>query len=313
METRRLEYFLRIVDAGSISGAARDVGLSQPALSQQLAILEAEMKAPLVHRSRHGATPTAAGQQLYRRARILLRQLDDIREIVRESRETIAGNVAVGFPTSVATAVSLPFVRAMVSQYPQIRLRMVEGYSGMLTERMRAGHLDMALLFHEAPVPGLRSEPLWREELLLVGHGQWRAPAQVTLSDLTGFPLMLPTADNSARQAFDASLARSGLAVTPVCEIDSIVTLKNAVVQGIGYTILPWTAVAAEVGAGRMSVSRVRDGATFRVVSLSTLEAAHPTPALQRTGDLIRALADAASRSAGNIGVTSLREARRRG
>ena len=306
METKRLEYFLRTVETGTISSAARELGMSQPALSQQLAILENEMKAELLVRTRNGSTPTPAGQQLYRRARVLLRQLDDARSAVLEAREVLAGSVTVGFPTSVATAISLPFVRTMTTQYPQIQLKLIEGYSAMLTELMQAGHLDLALLFQQGPLPGVRVEPLWREELLLVGPADTAAPGHVTLEELRDFPLLLPSKANSGRIAIDQSLESGRTAVTPLCEIDSIVTLKKAVASGVGYTILPWTAVSEEVEAGSLTVSTLAGGTVYRVVSLCILRNAHFSLAMRKTVDLIRDLAASANRRANNVGIVSL-------
>lgn len=306
METKRFEYFLRTVETGTISSAARELGMSQPALSQQLAILENEMKAELLFRSPNGSRPTPAGEQLYRRARVLLRQLDEARAAVMEAREVLAGAVTVGFPTSVATAISLPFVRTMTTQYPQIQLKLVEGYSAMLTEMMQAGHLDLALLFQNEPLAGVKVEPLWREELLLVGPAETAAPRNVTLEELGDFPLLLPSKANSGRIAVDQSLAMNRLTLAPLCEIDSIVTLKKAVASGVGYTILPWTAVSEEVEAGQLSVSNLAGGTVYRVVSLCILRNAPFSLAMRKTVDLIRDLATSSNRRASNVGIVSL-------
>src|SRR6187402_1836030 len=82
MDTRRLRYFVQIVDSGSITRAAAVSGVAQPALSQQLAILENDLMVRLLERSVSGVTPTAAGRILYARAQAILRQFDDLREAV---------------------------------------------------------------------------------------------------------------------------------------------------------------------------------------------------------------------------------------
>ena len=76
MNIRRLRYFLKIIDVGSLTGAAEVLHIAQPALSQQLSTLEAEFKQRLVIRSKQGVTPTTAGLVLYRHAQTILRQLD---------------------------------------------------------------------------------------------------------------------------------------------------------------------------------------------------------------------------------------------
>ena len=79
MDSRRLRYFIQIVDSGSITRAAAVTGVAQPALSQQVAVLEHELKVKLLDRSVAGVTPTSAGRILYARAQTILRQYEDLR------------------------------------------------------------------------------------------------------------------------------------------------------------------------------------------------------------------------------------------
>jgi DNA-binding transcriptional LysR family regulator len=87
MELRQLRYFVRIVDLGSLSKAAADLFVAQPALSKQIAALEAELKATLLVRSPRGVTPTEAGQAFYRQAQSVLRQLGRIPDEVRSVQD----------------------------------------------------------------------------------------------------------------------------------------------------------------------------------------------------------------------------------
>ena len=169
METRRLEYFVRIVDAGSISRAAQDLGLAQPALSQQLAIIEQDVKATLLHRSRQGVAPTAAGRQFYRQARVILRQVEEARALVRAAEESLAGTVSVGFPNGAAAILCLPLIERLTAGHPQIDLQIVEGYSANLTDMTGRGQLDIAVLYQDSAPPGMDAISLWEEDLLLIG------------------------------------------------------------------------------------------------------------------------------------------------
>src|SRR5690349_22274662 len=98
MDSRRLRYFVQIDDGGSITRAAAVSGGAQPALSQQLAILENELKVKLLERSVSGVTPTSAGRILYARAQSLLRQFDDLREAVHREVQPLSGTVLLGMP-----------------------------------------------------------------------------------------------------------------------------------------------------------------------------------------------------------------------
>ncbi len=82
MDTRKLAYFVQIVDSGSITKAAAALHVAQPALSQQVSALENELKQRLLIRSKQGVKPTAAGHTLYRHAQSILRLVDQARQDV---------------------------------------------------------------------------------------------------------------------------------------------------------------------------------------------------------------------------------------
>src|SRR5580704_16071774 len=96
MQFRQLRYFVSIVEAGSFSRAATVVHVAQPALSQQVADLEARLAVELLHRSARGIQPTAAGAILYKEAKVLLQQLDQIPAIVRSTSGEVEGAVNLG-------------------------------------------------------------------------------------------------------------------------------------------------------------------------------------------------------------------------
>src|SRR4051812_9585845 len=111
VDFRKLRNFVKVVDAGSLSRAAGLLRTAQPALSQQLAALEAHFKQKLLIRSNHGIAPTEAGRALYRHAQILLRQLAQTEADVVRASSTVAGRVSIGLATYGATgALPLPLL-----------------------------------------------------------------------------------------------------------------------------------------------------------------------------------------------------------
>lgn len=303
METRRLEYFVRIVDAGSISRAAQDLGLAQPALSQQLAILEQDVKARLLHRSRQGVTPTAAGRQFYRQAQIILRQVAEARSLVTAAEESLAGTVSVGFPNSAAAILCLPLIARLNTEHPQIELQITEGYSAVLTDMAQKGQLDIAVLYQETPPPGMATTGLWIEDLLLVSPPGAALGNRVPLETVARVPMIVPSPANSTRIALDKCLGERGLSANVTLQADSLVTLKKAVHQGMGHTILPWPAVAEEVEKGLLTVASFNDATLHRTVALCTPDAVPPSPARDRVAATIRAIAADALATGRNLGM----------
>src|SRR6478672_1410421 len=96
VDTRRLESFVKIVDVGSITKAADILHIAQPALSQQVSALEAQLRCKLLTRSKQGVVPTAAGRALYQHAHVILRQVDLATAAVAVSGRAPAGRVTVG-------------------------------------------------------------------------------------------------------------------------------------------------------------------------------------------------------------------------
>lgn len=97
MNFRRLKYFVKIVDIGSLTQAAEVLHIAQPALSQQVATLEGELDQQLLIRTKRGVTPTEAGKVLYAHARTILRQCEQAQLAVNNVGQTTGGQVSIGF------------------------------------------------------------------------------------------------------------------------------------------------------------------------------------------------------------------------
>lgn len=248
METRRLANFIAIVDCGSLTRAAERMHIAQPALSQQLAGLEAAYGKQLVLRSRQGITVTPAGRALYRNAQTMLRQLRQLESDVKSAGDYISGHVSVGLPVSCASIMTMPLLQHVRGRYPHILLQISENLSGLLGELILNNRLDMALLYGTHGSEGLTRTPLLIERLCLVSH-EALAPstnrgATVPVSALADVPLVLPSHSNGLRALVDAAFSRHGLKPMIVAEIDSLPSLRASAELGLAATILPRSAAS---------------------------------------------------------------------
>src|SRR5690606_36587690 len=126
MELRQLRYFIRIVELGSVSRAAKDLYIAQPALSAQISKLEDELGVKVLSRSVRGVTMTQAGESLYLHSQAVLRQIERLRHDVVNVGSRPAGPVSIGVPTSAANVLAGPLISAVQDRYPDIQLRIVE-------------------------------------------------------------------------------------------------------------------------------------------------------------------------------------------
>ncbi|WP_295523261.1 LysR substrate-binding domain-containing protein [uncultured Pseudacidovorax sp.] len=276
MELRQLRHFIAVSEAGSLLKASARVHVAQPALGQQIAALEAELGAPLFVRSSRGMTLTPAGTVFLEHARVVLADAERARLAVRESLDVPQGEVAIGLPTTVALVATLPILRACRERLPQVRLKLVEGYSGFVREWLLSGRLDLALLYGDAQEPGLAKRPLLDDRLVLVtGLAQGRVPRRIGLASLARWPLVLPGREHGLRRLIDEACAPAGVQLDVVAEIESLGSVKRAVEEGIGSTILAAGAVAEEVAAGRLRTVAI-DGPGMRRRVVRVLGTARP-------------------------------------
>ena len=250
MDLRQLKYFVQIVESGSLAKASRQLYVAQPALSQHVAKLEAEVGKPLLIRTAKGVVPTENGAALHHHARFMLRQLDQALSIARQEPGTVHGMVSVGLAATTVCAVGVPLVRRIREKFPGIVLNVVEGMSGHLTQMMRLGQLDLSILFSRDAVPDLPAEALVEEELfvMLPASSDLIAPRRIKLScaETAELPLILPTGIHGLRRRISAEFEQRNLTTRVVAEIDSLSLLMTCVRDGMGATIKPMSAALLE-------------------------------------------------------------------
>ena len=264
MNIRRLRYFLKIIDVGSLTRAAEVLHIAQPALSQQLSTLEEEFKQRLVVRSKQGVTPTAAGLVLYRHAQTILRQLDLARSDVSSAGLNLSGSVSIGLaPGTAASALALPLLKAVRASYPDIVLYINENFGTTLSELIMNGRMDMAVLYGFKSLPGLDYIPLQDEQMYLLSpdgshDGDEDGPqADIPLSQIYDLDLLLPRSYNVVRKLVDAAFTRAQRTPRVVAEIESLATLSAAVLAGVGSTILPGSTAHALAASGHVCMRRI--------------------------------------------------------
>ena len=255
MDLKQLTYFLTVVDAGGFSRAAIVLNMAQPSLSRQIALLEQEFGQRLLIRTGRGVTLTEAGLLLADRARGLLTAARQMATELRDHNQSPTGRVTIGIPPRLAYLFGAALVTRFRALFPNAVLTLIEGLSVSLRELLASGRLDMALLFDSPRTNQVELRELWREPLLLIGPPGTRLPAQTRIVDLANFLLVLPSAPNAIREQVDAALALSKLDLNIAAEVGAVQTTLALVSAGVGYTILPETALAIATQAQSLSRS----------------------------------------------------------
>jgi LysR family nitrogen assimilation transcriptional regulator len=273
MELRQLRYFVAIVDHGSLSRAALVLHVAQPALTQQLRQLEGELGVQLLHRSAQGVLSTDAGKIFYEHALAILKQVADAQAAVIQSAERPSGSVTLGLPHSISGALALPLLTAIRQRYPEITLQLTEEITGNLAEQLRAGRINLAVLFDDGQLGAFSATPLVEEELRFICRAD-AALAEgrdsLSLREALDTTLILPGPQHGVRPRIESTARAAGLHARDVIEINSIAILKSAILAGMGATLLPVAPVQAEVERGAMRALAIHDPAISRTVALCT-------------------------------------------
>lgn len=290
MTLKQLLYFVRAVESGNMTRAARALHVAQPALSQQIANLEADMGVPLLVRGPRGISPTAEGTILYSQAQTVLRQVAAIRSVLARDEGPVAGVVSVAMASSTARMLALPLIRAVGEQHPGIELEIVDLPSADLTLMVQQGRVDISLSPDQEKVAGLSVAPLVTEELLILAHPDVPLPANdLAVTDLVDVPLILPRSPNKLRMRIEHAFMTAQLSYRLLAQASTSAILVPAVVEGLAATILPYSAASREIQAGRVRACRLAPSMS-RTISVCTNPFVAPRPAVTAVVDMIGAL-----------------------
>lgn len=247
MDLDVLKCFRRIVALGSLSKAASELGISQPALTRQIKRLEHTLNSELLVRNSRGVQLTEIGEFLLSRAGPLLDQADLIGEELSARLGSLSGDVSICMPASMHRSVTSPLLADIRRDLPGIRLRVRDGFETLVHHHLREGLVDIGVLVHdtERVIDGVDQTPLAREPLQLVGkRSSFPSDARFKMKDLCDKELALPGPENHIRHHLEELFRRQGRTMRVGIEVDSIQLVNDLIADGEFYSIAPQSAVA---------------------------------------------------------------------
>jgi DNA-binding transcriptional LysR family regulator len=244
MQLQQLAYFLAVVEEAHFTRAAERLHVAQPAVSQQIQRLEAELGERLLYRDRRAVTLTAAGEALLPHARAALAEVEHGRQAVAELRGLVSGHLRVGLVMPLPDRGVIGTVGAFGRRYPGIHLTLVEDETDALLAALAAGDLDAAFL---GLGPGLDPpealDPLVvaREPAVLAFHPAHPLAdrTQVPLSVLRDEPVVTLTRASRLRTVLDAVCREAGFAPRIVAETSDLGVMVELVAEGVGVALMP--------------------------------------------------------------------------
>ena len=268
---RQLRYLVAIADAGSFSAAAQRIHVAQPALSRQVALLEAHVGSRLLQRSREGARLTEAGTRLYALARGTLDRLTEVQAELRSSEASPGGVVNIALPPSVASMLVPRVMRELERRHPRIVLRVEDGLSLENGRSLEAALIDFAIVPTADLLADVEYEPLVRESLMLLERqtASRRAPRAVPLAEAASMRLALPPRTFHTRRVIDEAVRLSGLVLDVAYEQRSVTTIMSLVRDGLAATITNSPALEQFWKPGLVRARRIVKPEVARIISLA--------------------------------------------
>ena len=243
LNIRQLASFVAVYEEGSFSKAAKRMNATQSGLSMQSQQLEEQIDLVLFERSPRGVTPTVAGRRVYELAVSLLRQIDQAQVEIKALSTGITGEIRVGLMPTFTRGVLAPALQAFISQYPNIKVSVVEAYSAVLTQDVAAGKIDFAIVPRAPRKEGIRTRWLGTDRELLVcrAGGPLKHLDSVRLQTLPALKLVLPGRGNMRRDSFDNYTELHGIKIASLLDMDAMIATLDFVAHSDFATILPET------------------------------------------------------------------------
>ncbi len=272
LDPDHLIAFVRVAEAGSVSGAALVLHRSQPAVSAQMRALVGAVGEPLYLRHRHGVRLTPAGEALLPYARALVNAWEGARRLSEELGDMDRGSVRIAASMTVAVYLLPAHLAGFRRARPGVRLELLTRNSADALALLLAGGADLAIV--EGPVPRLPAELRavlfgYDELVLVVPPEHALASGRATsLLDLGGLEVVRRERGSGTREVVDRALLASGVELRTILEATGLEAVKEAVLAGIGAGFLSRLAVEREIQAGLLRVVPLPAAALVRPLTL---------------------------------------------
>ena len=271
LEIRHLRYFAQIAEVGSVSQAARTLGVAQPALSYHIASLEAALGAKLFIRTPRGMKLTDKGSLLLEHAQAILSRLalaED--QLLNRASDLSGAPVSVGLIPSLNVSLAVPMLERLQARFPDFKLRLLDGLSDQVESWLLAGEVQIGFSTLPEHSPRLTVEHLCEEHLCLVaapGAMPDRSPT-VPMAEVLSLPLILNPHPNSVRTLLEKAAADHEHKLEPWLEFTAFSAITGAIRRGLGCSVLSWSAIAEDVESGRLVARRIVAPALHRPLQL---------------------------------------------
>ena len=259
MDLRQLEIIRAIADSGSFTAAGERLHVSQSAISRQVLLLEDELGEPVFHRIGRRIRITPAGESLLKLSHRVFQDLHDTVSSISDKRETLGGTMRLVGGMTVCLYVFPTLLAEVRRLHPNLDLKVTVGSAERSIAMLRSGAGDLGLITLPVEANDLVSVSVLEEELLLVTYPTHPLAGRrrITPADLDQQPFVLFETGSITRRLVEDFFAREGIHPEIIMETENVEIIKAMVRAGLGISIIPWQAAAADVRSEQLFCSRL--------------------------------------------------------
>lgn len=282
LDPRSLIVFEQVCISGSISAAARELGVSQPSVSQTIASLEGRLGASLFNRQSTGISLTREGEALRVKSAALAGLLQDARAVVEHASHGVAGPIRIGGTPGALVSLVPRAVRALDAKRDAFEISVIEASEQVLSEMLERREIELAIVTTGIQNLGdaFREWTVAQDPFsLIVGRAHEGLPNSLGMKEASNLPWVLPREGGGFRRQISSLFINAQVAEPRnVIRCDSLLTTKSIVRATARVTILPRNVVEAELSVGVLRAIELRDVTFERHVGIRALAEVPLTP-----------------------------------
>lgn len=293
MDIRRLKAFVDVAAHGSYARTASVVGVAQSALSRQLSALERDIGGRLFHRTGRGVVLTELGERMLPRARMLIADADAWERTARQERAAPHGEVTLGVVPVASRGLIAHLVAELRQQFPGIRLRALEAYSGQVEEWLGSGRVEIGIYNRYRRGRIANSEVLARTDVHLIArrdHPMARR-RELAVRSFAEIPLAMPVRPNSLTSLLTGLAAAQHFELDIRLEAGSTALIREVMLASDLATISPRQVFANEIASGELAAIPIVRPRIVQTTWMSVSSQHPPGAAADIVARLIRRLA----------------------
>lgn len=239
---RQLNSLIAVYEEGSFTAASERENATQSGISQHISAIEKELGINLFTRNSNGVIPTTICHGFYKKSVEAIRTLKTAEQEAMNAGKGLSGRVNAGLMPTFTRAALAPVLKSISTTHPNIEISIVESYSGSLTDMVKAGELDFALVPVMTGTQGIKYSNLVRDREVLVSSPSFgnNQGEEISLKNLAPLKIVLPSKANIRRIKLEDYFTAHSIEIANIMEMDSMIGTLELVGSTDWVTILPY-------------------------------------------------------------------------